>query len=171
MSCLLKRLGYSSVLVVQPTQNRNRGNAIPILTWWNEGNFSFGNLLVNPLMWPCPIEIHNIGTQDTMQLLLVEDQHMVKTLSSDTSQESFTDGIGSWSVIRCFEYLDATCYCHSSETVAKLAIIIANEIPGGLSIGSRLPQLLCGPSVGRKLCHTNMDDLPRFQFDDEKRKE
>jgi hypothetical protein len=111
-----------------------------ILTWRNGGNFSFGNLLVNPLMWPCPIEIHNIDTQDTMQLLLVEDQHMVKTLSSDTAQESFTDCIGLWGVIRRFEYLDATCYCHASETVAKLAIMIANEIPGGLSIGSRLPQ-------------------------------
>src|SRR6266568_6649907 len=36
---------------------------------------------------------------------------------------------------------------------------------------SRLPQLLCGPRVGRRARHTDMDDFPRFQFNDEKRKE
>jgi hypothetical protein len=59
-------------------------------------NFSFGNLLLDPLMWPCPIEIRNIGLQDTIQLLLVQDQHVIQAFSSDTSQESFTDRIGSW---------------------------------------------------------------------------
>jgi len=36
---------------------------------------------------------------------------------------------------------------------------------------SRLPQLLGGPRVGRRARHTDMDDFPRFQFNDEKRKE
>jgi hypothetical protein len=70
-------------------------------------NFSFGNLLLDPLMWPCPIEIRNIGPQDTIQLLLVQDQHVIQAFSSDTSQESFTDRIGAFRVIGRFEYLDA----------------------------------------------------------------
>ena len=46
-----------------------------------------------------------------------------------------------------------------------------NEVLRRLSTGSRLPQLLRGPSVGRKSRHTYVDDLPRLQFNDEKRKE
>ncbi len=36
-----------------------------------------GNLLMNALMWSCPIEILNVSKQNTMQLLLTEDQHVV----------------------------------------------------------------------------------------------
>jgi len=49
--------------------------------------------------------------------------------------------------------------------------MIAHEIFRRVSIRGRLPQLLGGPSVGRRARHTNMDDFPRFQFTDEKRKE
>ena len=94
---------------------------------------------------------------------------MVKALSPNTPQKAFTDGIGSWRVIRCFQYLDAARCCNSSETVPKLAIIIANEILRRLSIRSSLPQLLCGPSVSGRARHTYMDDLARSQFNDEKR--
>src|SRR6266516_1822965 len=118
---------------------------------------------MDPLMWSCLIEIRDVSTQDTMELLLMEDQHVIQALSSDTPQKAFTDRIGWWRVIRCFEYLDATCCCHASEPGSKLAIMIANEIPGGLSIWSRLPQLLRGPSVGRRSRHADMDDFPRFQ--------
>src|SRR6266852_1225 len=97
------------------------------------------------LMWSCLIEIRDIGTQNTMQLLLAEDQHVIQALSPNTSQESFTDRIGSWRVIGRFEHLDAARRCDSSETGPKLAIMIANEVLRRLSIGSRLPQLLCGP--------------------------
>ncbi len=58
-----------------------------------------------------------------------------------------------------------------SETEPKLAIIITDEIFRCLSIRSGLPQLLCGPRVGRRARHTDVDHLARFQFDDEERKE
>ena len=58
-----------------------------------------------------------------------------------------------------------------SETGSKLPIIITNEILRRLSIGSGLSQLLGGPSVGRRSRHTDVDDFPRLQFDEEKRKE
>jgi hypothetical protein len=73
-------------------------------------------------------------------------------------------------VIGRFEYLDAARRCDSSETGPKLAIMIANEVLRRVSIGSRLPQLLCGPRVGRSTGHTDMDDLPRSQFNDEEGK-
>src|SRR5258708_37963185 len=49
--------------------------------------------------------------------------------------------------------------------------MITDEILRSLAIRSRLPQLLCGPSVGRSARHTYVEDFPRFQFDEEKRKE
>src|SRR6266851_1231484 len=60
---------------------------------------------------------------------------------------------------------------NASETGSKLAIMIADEILRRLAIRSRLPQLLSGSSVGRSARHTDVDDFPRFQVNDEKRKE
>jgi hypothetical protein len=96
---------------------------------------------------------------------------MIQALSPDTSQKAFTNGIGSWRVIRCFQDLDAARCSNSSETRPKLAIVIANKILRRVSIWSCLSQLLCGPLVSRRPCHTNVDHSARFEFDDEERKE
>src|SRR6266446_225263 len=101
----------------------------------------------------------------------MEDQYVVQALSPNTQEKAFTDRIGARCMIGCFQYLDAACCCHTSETGPKLAIIIANEVLRRVSIGSSLPQLLCSPSIGRKSRHTHVDDFPRFQFDDEEGKE
>jgi len=58
-------------------------------------------------MWSRLIEIFDVGMQDTMELLLMEDQHMIQALSPNTSQTAFTNGIGTRGVIRRFEHLDA----------------------------------------------------------------
>jgi len=108
------------------------------------------NLLLDPLMWSRLVEILDVGTQNTMQLLLMEDQYMIQTLSPNASQKVFTDSIGSWRVIGSFKYLDATCDCYSSETGSEFAIMIVHEIFRRLSMWSRFPQLLCGPRVGRR---------------------
>ncbi len=95
---------------------------------------------------------------------------MIQALSSNTPQKAFTDGIGARGVIGRCEQLDVTRCYHSSETGAKLAIMIANEVLRRVSIGSGLPQLLCGPSVGGGLGHADVDYFPRSQFDDEEGK-
>ena len=53
----------------------------------------------------------------------------------------------------------------------EFAIIIPDQIFWGLPIRSRLPQLLRNPWIGRRARHTNVDDFPRFKFDDEEGKE
>ncbi len=78
---------------------------------------------------------------------------MIQALSPHTSQKAFTDGIGARGVKRRFEQLDATRCCNSSET------------------GVSLSQLLRGPSVRRRACHTNVDHSARLEFDDEEGKE
>src|SRR5215467_1231768 len=91
------------------------------------------------------IEVLDIGTKDTMQLLLLQDEQVIETLSPNTAQKPFTDGIGAWRLIRCFQDLDAAGCCHTSKTGTKFVITIANEILRSLSIGSRFPQRY-GPS-------------------------
>ncbi len=109
------------------------------LIWWHGGDFPLRNLLTDPLMWPCLIEILDKGMQDTMQLLFMKDQDVVQTLPPNAPQKAFTDRIGSWRLIRCFKYLDATCDRCSSETGSEFAIMIADEILRRLSIRSRFP--------------------------------
>jgi hypothetical protein len=91
-------------------------------------------------LWPGSIEVLTIGMKDTVQLLLLEDEHMVETLAPHTAQKPFTDRIGAFRVIRCFQYLDAASCGHASETGSKLGITIADEILRSLSKGSRFPQ-------------------------------
>src|SRR5258708_424407 len=100
-------------------------------------------------MWSCPIEIPNVSTQDTIQLLLTDDQYMIQALSPDTSKETFTDRIGSWSVIGCFEDLYSTRCSYTSETRPKFAIVITNQILWYLPIRRSLSKLLRYPGVGR----------------------
>ena len=131
----------------------------------------FWGLLLYALMRSCSIEVCHIRVEHTVELLLLDDQHVVQALSSHTAQKAFTDRIRSRGMIRRFEDLDAARCCHPSETGSKLAIVIANEILRRLSIRSRLSQLLCGPRVGRKPRHTNVNHSARFEFDDKERKE
>ena len=73
-----------------------------------------------------------------MQLLFMEDQHVVQTLSSSAAQKAFADRIGPWGVRGCFEDLDAERFCNPSETRPERIVIITDEILRRLSIGSGL---------------------------------
>jgi hypothetical protein len=92
-----------------------------------------------------------------MELPLMEDQEMIQAFSPHAAQKTFTDGIGSWSPVRRSKHLDATCCCHSFKIRPELAIIIPNQICGGLPIWSRLPQLLRHPEIGGRARYIYMD--------------
>jgi len=74
-----------------------------------------------------------------------------------TAQEAFTDRIGQWCAVGRFQDLDAAACGHARETGSKFAITIANEVLRRLSIGSRFPQLLCGPGIGRRARDPHLD--------------
>jgi len=100
----------------------------------------------------------------------MKDQQVVEAFLPHTPQEALADRIGSGSMIRRFEDLHAARCCHSGEMGPKLALMIANEVPGRLSIGSSFPQLLRCPHIGGRARHPDMDDFPRSQFNDEEGK-
>ena len=116
------------------------------------------------------IEVLHIGMKDTMQLLLLQDEQMIEALSPHAAQKAFTDGIRSRGVIECFEELDGACGCHSGETRSEFAIVVVNEICGGLPIRRSFSQLLGYPRVRGRVRHIHMDHLSRLQLDDEEGK-
>ena len=111
-----------------------------ILMWRDRPTIPSWDLLSDALMWPGSVEVVYIGKQNTMQLLLLHDEHVIETLATHTAQKPFTDGIGPWCVIGCFQYLDAAGGCHTSKKGTKFTITITDEIFRSLSIGSRFPQ-------------------------------
>jgi hypothetical protein len=148
---------------MQSTQDW-QGEDLGIVSMWrNRLPTRMWNLLPDALMWPGSIKVLNIGMKNAVQLLLLQDEQVIETLSPHTAQEALTDGIGAFRVIRCFENRDAAGCGHTSKAGTKFAITITKEILRPLSIGSRFPQLLCGPGVGRRASDPHMDDPKEFE--------
>jgi hypothetical protein len=114
-------------------------------------------------MRPSVVEVLDIGVKYAVELLLMQDEHVIQALSTHTAKIPFTDGIRSRSLIRCSENLDVTCFRSPRETHPKLAIMITDEVLRSRAIGGGLPQLLCGPSVARTSCDAHINHLPRVQ--------
>ena|SRR5262249_40898949 len=67
----------------------------------------FWDLLSDSLMRSGLIEILEIGTQDTMQLLLLQDEQVIEALVPHAAHKPFTNGIGSRRQVGRFQDLDA----------------------------------------------------------------
>ena len=167
--------GYASgcpvVVMVQPTHHRKSDHLVACILNGRTRAVLFRDLLSNTLMWSCPVEVPHIRIQNALELRLLQDQQMVETFLPYAPQEPFTDGIRSWGMNRRFEQLDAAGFRHPNKAGPKFAIVISNQILGRLLIGGGFSQLLCHPRIGRRSCHTDMDHLARFQFDNKESEE
>src|SRR5260370_41608416 len=99
-------------------------------------------------MRPCPIEVRHIPIEHTLELLLLEDQQMVKAFLSYTPQKAFADRIGSWCMKGRFENLNSTRGRHPSKARPKFTIVITNQIRWRLPIWGSFSQLLRDPGIG-----------------------
>jgi hypothetical protein len=126
-----------------------------------------GNGTPDALMRPGSVKEVHVCVEHAVELFLMQDEQMIEAFTPHASQKPFTDGIGSWGVIRYCENLDVTCVCEPCEAYPKLAIMITNKVLRSLAKGRGFPKLLCGPRVGRTSCDADVDHLPRVQFDDE----
>src|SRR5260370_14813788 len=103
-------------------------------------------------MGSCQIEVCYIPIEHTLELLLVEDEQVVKAILTDTPQEASAKRIGAGSVIRCSKQFNGTRRRYSGKTGSKLAIVIADQIFRRLPIRGGFSQLLRAPeSILR--CH------------------
>jgi hypothetical protein len=101
----------------------------------------------------------------------MEDQQVVKAFLPNTPHKAFADGVRLWSMIRCFENLNATRCRHPSEARPKFAIVIPNQILRCLPIRRGFSKLLRHPGIGGSSCHSHVDYASRFEFDDDEREE
>ena len=124
---------------MQSTQDWQGEDLTSLVIQRNRLPISFWDLLSDSLMWSGLIEVLDIGTQETMQLLLLQDEQVIQTLATHAAKEAFTDGIGPWCVVGRFQYLDAAGCGYARETGSKLVITITDEILRPLSISCRLP--------------------------------
>src|SRR5215471_11233262 len=102
-----QRSSASAVIVVQSTQDWEGEDLATIVIWRDRLTIPFWNLLFDALMRSGSIEVLDIGMQDTMQLLLLEDEKVIETLSTHAAQKPFADRIGSWCMVRRFGDADA----------------------------------------------------------------
>ena len=116
------------------------------------------------------IEVHNVCLEETIELLLMQDQEMIQAFSPHTPKKAFTDGIRSRSPVRRSKHFDAARGSHARKTRPEFAVIIPNQISWFFAIWSRFSQLLRNPEIGGRSSHIHMDHLPRFQVDDEESK-
>src|SRR6266567_4187007 len=112
--------------MVQPTHDRKSHYLGACILRRRNRSEPFRDLLRNPLMGSCLVEVDHIRIEHALELLLLKDQQMIQAFLTNTSQEAFTDGIGSGSVNGGFEQLDATSRRHSAETGSKLAVVITD---------------------------------------------
>jgi hypothetical protein len=120
----------------------------------------FRDLLPNTLMGSCPVEVRHIRIEDALELLLVEDEQLIKAFLPHTPGEAFADRVGSGSMIWRFKNLNSTRCRHTSETGTKFAIVITHQIPRCLPIWGGFPEVLRYPGIGRRSCHAYVDYLP-----------
>ncbi len=116
------------------------------------------------------IEVHHVCLEETIELLLIQDQEMIQAFSPHAPKKAFTDGIRSRSPVRRSKHFDATRGRHARKTLPEFAVIIPNQISWFFSIRSRFSQLLRNPGIGGRSGHIHVDDLSRFQVDDEESK-
>ena len=112
-------------------------------------------------MRPGSVEVMHIRVEHAVELLLMQDEQMIETLTPYTAKEPLTDGICVRGAIRSFENLDVTRMRNPSEAYTKLAVVITDEVLRSFAKGGGFPQLLCSPSVGGIACDAHMDHSSR----------
>src|SRR5215831_13846454 len=99
-------------------------------------------------MRSCLVEVVHIHLEHAVELLLMQDEKMIETLTPYTAKEPLTDGIRAWGVIRSFKNLNVTRLRNPSEAHPKLAVVITNEVLRPHTKGGGDPSLLSSPCVG-----------------------
>ena len=153
-------LGCPTIVMMESTHLGMSDHLVPrILSGWIRAAL-FRDVLPNPLMRPCLVEVDHISVEHAMELLLMQNQQVIQAFLPHTTLEAVADGVGSWRVIGGFEQLDATGRRHMSEARPKFGIVIPNQVLGRMPIRGGFSQLLCHPGIGWRSCHAHVDHLP-----------
>jgi hypothetical protein len=108
--------GCPVVVMVEPTNDRKSDHLVPCILSGRNRSALFRDLLLDPLMGSCSVEVHHIRIEHALELLLAEDEQMVKAFFSYAPQIAFADRIGSWSLNGRGEHLNRTRCRYPSKT-------------------------------------------------------
>ena len=131
------------VVMVQPTHHWKSDHLVAYILSTRNQSALYRDLLLDALMRPCLVKVPHIRLEDTLKLLLLQDQQMIEAFLSDAPQETLTKGIGSWSMIGRFEDLDTANFRHPSKARPKFVVVISYQIRGRMSIRGGFSKLLC----------------------------
>src|SRR5260370_25415847 len=99
-SDMQKNVCTSSIVMMEPTQDREGEDLAAFAIWWHWPSLWLGNLLLYPLMRPGSVEGVHIRAPHPLELLLIEGEQMIEGLTSSTSQETLTHCMRARSVRR-----------------------------------------------------------------------
>jgi hypothetical protein len=137
--------GCPMVVMVESTHDRKSDDLVAYNLRRRNRPEPFRNLLLDPLMRSCLVEVGHIGIEHALELLLLNNQQMIQAFLSDAPQEALTDRIGSGRMNRRFQDLDAAGCGHTSEARPKFGIVIPNQVLGRVPIRSRFSQRYARP--------------------------
>ena len=130
-----------------------------------------GDLLLQALMGASVIEVHRIRLEHTEELLFMQNQQMIETLTSYASQETFTESVGSRGMKWCPQELDSCPAHHAGKARTELAVVVTDQEPRRLPKGCCFSELLGDPGIGGMAGHGNMHDFSALQLNDKEGKE
>ena len=90
------------VVMVQSIEDRNRDEpSAPRPSWLRPDPLR--NLLSNPLVWPCAVEVFYIFLDYPMKLPVPDHEQVIEAFSPRALEESFADCVGLWSAVGCLQ--------------------------------------------------------------------
>ena len=77
-------LSHLSIVMVQTDKERNGNHPGSCLRSGTRCSSGVGNLLSDPLMGSCLVEVSHLGMEDAVELPLMEDQQVIKAFTPHT---------------------------------------------------------------------------------------
>jgi hypothetical protein len=130
--------------------------------------------LPNTLMRSRGVEVADILPGDIFQVLVVEEEHVVKGLAPQATDKSFADGIHVRGPDRRLDYPRTGAFGDAVECGAELLVAVSNQKSRSQVLPGRVPQLLRRPLLGRVPRGRDVHDLARaliHQEEEEQRPE
>jgi hypothetical protein len=117
------------------------------------------------------IEVHRIRLEHAEEVLFMQNQQMIETLTSYASQETFTESVGSRGMKWCPQELDSCPAHHAGKARTELAVVVTDQEPRRLPIRCGFSELLGDLAVGRVAGNADVDDFSALQLNDKEGKE
>ncbi len=122
-------------------------------------------------MWTrAVVERHVFGRQP-LQVSPTQNNHVIETLASHTTQQTFANGIGFWCCDRRAQQTDASPFNDVDKLMTILAVVIAEQEAWPFPKRCRLTYLLGDPGIGWGAGDPDLHHTPCAQLNDEKQED